>query len=45
VIKERMKDTVKNTKEALREIKKDLRQAITDCDDISLLTKALDILQ
>ena len=45
VIKERMKDTVKNTKEALREIKKDLRQAITDCNDATLLTKALDLFQ
>ena len=45
VIKERMKDTIKNTKDALREIKKDLRQAITDCDDIEVLTEALGILQ
>ena len=45
VIKERMKDTIKNTKDALKDIKKELRQAISECDDIEVLTEALGILQ
>jgi hypothetical protein len=45
VVKERMKDTIKNTKDALKDIKKELRQAISECDDIEVLTEALGILQ